>query len=105
MYISKSTHTHVNMLCKLMSEEDNWQVYRDELNGCLSSSTPCISYLGQFLTQVCTTTLAANAMFCVDQPTGGVGDTEVAGFSGQLLISGIRGMCVGNLSSPVYTLD
>ena len=36
-----------------MSEDDNWQSYRSELNTCLSSATPCIPYLGQFLTQVC----------------------------------------------------
>ena len=41
------------MLCKLMSEENNWQMYHDELDGCLSTGTPCIPYLGQFLTQVC----------------------------------------------------
>ena len=41
------------MLCRLMSEENNWQVYRDELDSCLASSVPCIPYLGQFLTQVC----------------------------------------------------
>ena len=41
------------MLCRLMSEENNWQVYRDELDGCLASSAPCVPYLGQFLTQVC----------------------------------------------------
>ena len=41
------------MLCRLMSEENNWQDYRDELDGCLASSTPCVPYLGQFLTQVC----------------------------------------------------
>lgn len=41
------------MLCKLMSEDNNWQMYRDDLDGCLSSTAPCIPYLGQFLTQVC----------------------------------------------------
>ena len=41
------------MLCTLMSEENNWQSYRDELDGCLASTTPCIPYLGQYLTQVC----------------------------------------------------
>ena len=41
------------MLCKLMSEDNNWQMYRDDLDGCLSSAVPCIPYLGQFLTQVC----------------------------------------------------
>ena len=41
------------MLCRLMSEENNWQDYRDELDGCLATSTPCVPYLGQFLTQVC----------------------------------------------------
>lgn len=41
------------MLCKFMSEENNWQLYRDELDGCLASATPCIPYLGQYLTQVC----------------------------------------------------
>lgn len=35
-----------------MSEDNNWQEYRDELDGCLATSTPCIPYLGQFLTQV-----------------------------------------------------
>ena len=36
-----------------MSEDDNWQMYRSELDACLASSTPCVPYLGQFLTQVC----------------------------------------------------
>ena len=47
------THRRYDQLCKLMSEEDNWQRYRNEIDTCLASSTPCIPYLGQFLTQVC----------------------------------------------------
>lgn len=39
-------------LCHLMSEEDNWQLYRKELGRRLASDTPCVPFLGLFLTQV-----------------------------------------------------
>ena len=35
-----------------MSEEDNWEVYRKDLEQQFTSSTPCIMFLGVFLTQI-----------------------------------------------------
>ena len=35
-----------------MSEDDNWKLYREDLDRCLSTNTPCIPFLGLFLTQV-----------------------------------------------------
>ena len=35
-----------------MSEDDNWKLYREDLDRCLSANTPCVPFLGLFLTQV-----------------------------------------------------
>lgn len=39
-------------LSALMSECENWQLYRQELEEQFSTETPLIPFLGQFLTQV-----------------------------------------------------
>ena len=39
-------------LSELMSEEDNWAMYRNDLDQQFTASTPCIPFLGVFLTQV-----------------------------------------------------
>ena len=39
-------------LTTLMSEVNNWQLYRNQLNKHLASNTPCIAFLGVYLTEV-----------------------------------------------------
>ncbi|XP_065910827.1 uncharacterized protein [Dysidea avara] len=39
-------------LSRLMSEEDNWKTYKNELKEVMSSKNLCVPFLGQFLTQI-----------------------------------------------------
>lgn len=39
-------------LCTIMSEENNWQLYREKLDKHFANDTPCIPFLGLFLTQI-----------------------------------------------------
>ena len=39
-------------LCTIMSEENNWKLYREKLDRHFADGTPCIPFLGLFLTQI-----------------------------------------------------
>lgn len=42
-------------LTKLMSEEDNFAVYRNEVDNLMNQKAPCLPFLGDFLTQIAQT--------------------------------------------------
>ncbi len=41
-----------DQMCDLMSESDNWELYRNEISRLVASGTAFIPFLGMFLTQV-----------------------------------------------------
>ncbi|XP_064400571.1 uncharacterized protein LOC135346767 isoform X2 [Halichondria panicea] len=50
--VTSNKRKRFDRLCALMSECENWQLYRRDLDDQLSSGSPVIPFLGQFLTQV-----------------------------------------------------
>ena len=52
VFLSFLPSRRFNQLTRLMSEEDNWKLYRQDLDRCLTTNTPCVPFLGLFLTQV-----------------------------------------------------
>lgn len=49
---TRTSCRELKRLTALMSEENNWQRYRNELNKHMARSTPCIAFLGVYLTEI-----------------------------------------------------